>query len=82
MIFRLSQKLNSKIKAGPLPALPLDENQFADWSAHLFVVDRTQYIMLSNTKSLYSAVLPGKVWGDRAPPTRSLISTSRPSALK
>ena len=25
MIFRLSQKLNAKIKAGTLPALPLDE---------------------------------------------------------
>ena len=60
MIFRLSQKLNAKIKAGTLPALPLDENPFADWSAGLFLVGRTQYILLSNTKSLYSTVLPGK----------------------
>src|ERR1700722_18121798 len=60
MIFRLSQKLNTKIKAGTLRALPLDENPLADWSAHLFVAGRTQYILLSNTKSLYSTVLPGK----------------------
>ncbi len=60
MIFRLSQKLNTKIKAGPLKTLPLDENPFADWSAHLFVVDRTQYILLSNTKTLYSVVTFGK----------------------
>ncbi|HEX4142979.1 MAG TPA: hypothetical protein VHY91_05475 [Pirellulales bacterium] len=60
MIFRLSQKLNAKIKAGDLPALPLDENPFADWSAHLFVANRTQYILLSNTKSLYSVVIYGK----------------------
>ena len=60
MIFRLSQKLNTKIKAGPLRAVPLDENLFADWSAHLFVADRTQYIILSNTKSLYSTVMFGK----------------------
>jgi hypothetical protein len=60
MIFRLSQKLNTKIKAGTLPTLPLDENPFADWSAHLFVADRTQYILVSNTKSLYSTVLFGK----------------------
>jgi hypothetical protein len=60
MIFRLSQKLNAKIKAGPLPTLPLDENPLADWSAHLFVTDRTQYILVSNTKSLYSTVLFGK----------------------
>ena len=60
MIFRLSQKLNAKIKAGPLPTLPLDENPLGDWSAHLFVADRTQYILLSNTKSLYSTVMFGK----------------------
>jgi hypothetical protein len=60
MIFRLSQKLNTKIKAGTLPALPLDDNPFADWSAGLFLVGRTQYILLSNTKSLYSTVLAGK----------------------
>src|SRR6266540_2061231 len=60
MIFRLSQKLNTKIKAGPLRALPLHQNPFADWSADLFVADRTQYILLSNTKLLYSTVMYGK----------------------
>lgn len=59
MIFRLSQKLNAKIKAGPLVDLPMDENPFADWSAHLFMVGRTQYILVSNTKSLYSTVILG-----------------------
>ncbi len=60
MIFRLSQKLNSKIKAGTLTAMPLDENPYADWSCHLFTADRTQYVILSNTKSLYSCVVYGK----------------------
>ena len=60
MIFRLSQKLNAKIKAGTLRTLPLDENPFADWSAHLFVAGRTQYILLSNTMSLFSTVMHGK----------------------
>ena len=60
MIFRLSQKLNAKIKAGTLPALPLDENPFVDWSANLFHADRTQYVLLTNTKSLYSTVFFGK----------------------
>ncbi len=60
MIFRPSHKLSTKIKAGPLFAQPLSENPFADWSAHLFVVHRTQYILLSNTKTLYSTVLYGK----------------------
>ena len=60
MIFRLSQKLNSKIKVGALPALPPHENPLADWSAHLFLAGRTQYILLCNTKSLYSTILPRK----------------------
>lgn len=59
MILRLSQKLAKKLKAGPLETLPLDENPYADWSAHLFTVDRTQYIILSNTKTLYSCVMFG-----------------------
>jgi hypothetical protein len=40
MNFRLSQKLNTKIKAGRLPTLPLDDNPLADWSGHLFLADR------------------------------------------
>jgi hypothetical protein len=57
MIFRLSQKLSAKINAGALTARPLHENPFADWSAHLFVAGRTQYILVTNTKSLYSTVV-------------------------
>ncbi len=60
MIFRLSQKLSSKIKVGTLPVLPLDENPLADWSAQLFLVERAQYILLTNTPSLYSTVMVGK----------------------
>ncbi len=60
MILRLSQKLNTKIKAGKLSELPLDENPYADWSCHLFTVDRTQYILLTNTASFYSCVMYGK----------------------
>jgi hypothetical protein len=50
MILRLSQKLSTKIKAGTLNAMPLDDNPYADWSCHLFTVDRTQYILVSNTQ--------------------------------
>jgi hypothetical protein len=60
MIFRLSQKLATKIKESGLPAVPLDDNPFADWSTHLFVAGRAQYILLSNTTSLYSTVIFGK----------------------
>jgi hypothetical protein len=60
MILRLSQKLNTKIKAGKLVEMPLDENPYSDWSCHLFTADRTQYIMLMNTVSLYSCVMYGR----------------------
>jgi hypothetical protein len=60
MIFRLSQKLATKLKEGNLPEVPPDENLYADWSAHLFTADRAQYIILANTKSLYSVVTFGK----------------------
>jgi hypothetical protein len=60
MIFRLSQKLSTKIKAGTLSPLPSHANSFADWSAHIFTADRAQYILLTNTKSLYSTVMHGK----------------------
>lgn len=60
MIFRLSQTLAKKLKEGTLPVVPLDENPYADWSAHLFTADRAQYIIVTNTKSLYSVVMYGK----------------------
>lgn len=60
MIFRLTHKLSGKIKTGALPTLAPDENPLADWSAASFVAGRTQYILLSNTRSLYSTVMPGK----------------------
>lgn len=60
MILRLSQKLATKIKAGKLVEAPPDENPYADWSCHLFVADRTQYILVTNTASLYSCLLYGR----------------------
>ena len=60
MIFRLSQKLAKKIKEVPSQSLPPDSNPFADWSCHLFTADRTQYVILTNTPSLYSTVMYGR----------------------
>jgi hypothetical protein len=60
MIFRLSHKLAKKLKM-PLPKpVPADPNPFADWSGHLFAADRTQYLLLTNTLSLYSTVIYGR----------------------
>ena len=60
MIIRVSAKLGKKIHVMPTQSLPLDANPFADWSAHIFTADRTQYILITNTASLYSMVMYGK----------------------
>lgn len=60
MIFRLSTKLAAKLKVTPSKAQPLDENPFADWSAHIFTADRTQFVIVTNTASLYSTVFYGR----------------------
>ncbi len=56
MILRLSSKLGTRIKVAPKVVLPLEANLLADWSGHLFTADRTQYVILTNTASLYSAI--------------------------
>jgi hypothetical protein len=60
VIFRLSQKLAKKIKTTPTRVEPSDANPYADWSAHLFTAERYQYILLTNTASLYSTVMNGR----------------------
>jgi hypothetical protein len=60
MIFRLPQAVNARVKCGTLEALPLHENPLLDWSAHLFLVGRSRFILLSNTESLLSAVVWAK----------------------
>ncbi len=77
MILRLSQKLNSKIDAGKLREMPLDENPYADWSCHLFTADRTNYIILSNTPSLYSCVMFGRAITDDSHFIERALSTIR-----
>lgn len=56
VVLRLSGKLGTKIKIAPKAVLPLDVNPLADWSGHLFTANRTQYLILTNTASLYSAI--------------------------
>lgn len=62
MMFRLALKLAKKIGIAPLPAIPYDDNRnpVLDWNAHLFTAQRTQYIILTNTASLYSIVMHRK----------------------
>lgn len=56
VVLRLSGKLGTKIKIAPKAVLPLHVNPLADWSGHVFTASRTQYLILTNTASLYSAI--------------------------
>ncbi|PKN69046.1 MAG: hypothetical protein CVU54_12100 [Deltaproteobacteria bacterium HGW-Deltaproteobacteria-12] len=62
MIFRLTIKLSKKIEIAPLPVIQFDENRnpILEWNAHLFTAQRTQYIILTNTASLYSILMYGR----------------------
>lgn len=60
MIFRLTQKLARKVGLHPLPGLPPERNLFVDWTAHLFTIERVQYIIITNTAALYSLVMYGR----------------------
>jgi hypothetical protein len=60
MIIRLGTTLAKKIKEYDLPSLPADPSPFADWTARLFTADRTQYILITNSVSLYSVVVYGR----------------------
>jgi len=62
LIFRLTSKLSQKIRLASLQALPTDQstNPFLEWNANLFTVQRSQYLILTNTTSLYSMILYGR----------------------
>ncbi len=60
MTFRLTHKLATKIKAEKVSPPPPAEDPLTDWSGHLFVAGRVHFILLSNTTSLYSAVIYGR----------------------
>lgn len=58
-MIRVTAKLATKLHFTPAKSKSPDSNPYADWTAHLFTADRTQYLLVSNTKSLYSMVLYG-----------------------
>jgi hypothetical protein len=60
MILRLSAKLAAKLKVSPRDVLPADADPLADWSGHLFVAGRAQYLMLTNTATLYTSIMYGR----------------------
>lgn len=57
---RVSHKLGEKIKNEPVQEIPMHDNPYLDWSSHVFRAGRTQYILFTNTASLYSFVIYGR----------------------
>lgn len=60
LIFRLTQKLATKLKIAPTTALPRAADPLTDWTANLFVANRSQYIIVTNSATLYSVIFPGR----------------------
>lgn len=60
MILRVTQKLARKIKVAPTCCLESDPDPYADWTANLFIAARMQFIILTNTQSLYSVITLGR----------------------
>lgn len=59
MVLRLTKKLADKLKLKALPEY--DEGSVIDeWYGHIFIADRTQYMLFTNAYSLYSVLFPGK----------------------
>jgi hypothetical protein len=61
MIIRGTQKLFKKLKINwvEIPTLDKSKNPFTDWSANIFRAERTQYVIVSNTFSLFSVIYYG-----------------------
>lgn len=60
MIFRITQKLAKKIKVAPSTEVVTADNPFLDWTGHLFYANRVNYIILTNSHSLYTVLFVGR----------------------
>ncbi|QDU21005.1 DUF6933 domain-containing protein [Urbifossiella limnaea] len=57
MLLRLPQTLNARLGGGPPAASASHANPLLDWSVRAFAAGTKAYLLLSNTRSLYSVVL-------------------------
>lgn len=60
MILRPTLKLARKLHESNLPALSPAASPYLDWHATLFTHHRHQHVLLVNSRSLFSVLLPGK----------------------
>jgi hypothetical protein len=55
----ISQKIARKIKAEGIGRIPTAEDPFLDWHAHLFTHNRAQFILITNSRSLFCTFFHG-----------------------
>src|SRR5512133_791999 len=60
LIFRVTQKLATKLKIAPAITLPRADDPLTDWTANLFVANRSQYLIVTNSATLYSVIFAGR----------------------
>ena len=60
MLLRFTDKLSKKLKTGPLTKVDRDPGPYFEWYANFFTADRTQYILTTEAKSLFSVVMYGR----------------------
>lgn len=60
MIIRFTEKLSKKLKIGPITKVLRDPGPFLEWYANLFTANRTQFILVTEAKSLLSVVIYGR----------------------
>ena len=78
MIIRLTQKLAKKINSlDAMNNLLLAKNPYLDWSANLFRAQRVQYLIITNTTSLYSMIMYGRGITNHSDFIKGIMSTMR-----
>lgn len=60
MVLRLTRKLADKIKIKTLPEYDDEGSAIDEWYGHMFIADRTQYMLFTNAYSLYSVIFLGR----------------------
>ena len=60
MIIRFTDKLSKKLKLGKISRIEKYPGPFLEWYAHLFSIQRTQYILVTEATSLYTVIMYGR----------------------
>ena len=77
LILRFSESMARKIRLSPGPSLPPSPEPLLDWAAHLFRCQRYQYVIVTNTQTLFSFVCHGQGICDISSFVDIIMSTMR-----